>query len=38
MVGHSEIRPRFAILAAKLIDVVELITLAALLEDRNTTR
>jgi len=37
MVGHGEIRSRLAILVAKLVDVKELVALAALLEDRNTT-
>ncbi len=36
VIGHGEVRSWLTILVAKLVDVKELIALAALLEDRNT--
>jgi hypothetical protein len=36
VVSHGEIRPWLAILIAKFIDMKKLVTLAALLKDRDT--
>ena len=35
MIGHGEVRLRLTILVAKLVDMKELVALAALLEYRN---
>ena len=37
MISHGEVRPWLAILVAKLVDMKELVALAALFENRDPT-